>query len=238
MPGAFGEVDDVVDLATRSDGESVVAVGGYGYQLQVGTVTGDEPPEPIYDGVELTSPSWDRNDVIWAVNRPETGGELVAMRPDGTELEVRSEELEDKDVANAAISPDGTKMALVADGVAYLGVIVHDSENRERVSVERLRRIGPEGEAIDVDWSDAEHVALLSGDEQDTDDDVPVEPEVYLVNTSGSENSSRGPVPGATSVAADAAEGIVVATEEDLLLVHESRNRWVDVDEGSAPAFS
>ncbi|NEE02471.1 LpqB family beta-propeller domain-containing protein [Phytoactinopolyspora halotolerans] len=240
VPGALGDPADVLDIAVRPVGDDVAVIGDGGFTVRVGTLSDGAQPDVIYEGAGLTSPSWDRNDVIWAVDRIDDEGDLVALRPDGTELEVRSEWLKDADVSNVSVSPDGVRMVVVADGAAYLALVVHDTENRERVSVERPRRIGPAGTAVDVDFSGAEHIALLSeekSDEPDAEEAEHREVDVYLLDIFGSVVANRGSVLDATSVAADATGGTVVATEEGLLLEHETRNRWADAGEGTAPVF-
>nr|WP_281352447.1 LpqB family beta-propeller domain-containing protein [Phytoactinopolyspora alkaliphila] len=229
VQGALGVAEDLTEVAVDAGGGRAVVVAGFGTELQTAAVDSDSR-RTILEGAGFTSPSWARNNVIWAVGQADSGGRLVAMTPEGAEIEVRAADLDQRDVQRVDVSPDGTRMALVVDGIAYLALVVVDGEARDHVSVERLRRIGPDSDALDVAWSGSERVALLVGDEE-------ADPEVLVVDTFGAVQASRGTVVGAVFVAAGADQRLVVATEDGMLVEHESRTRWIELGEGGAPAY-
>jgi hypothetical protein len=228
VQGALGAADDITEVAVEAGGSRAVVVAGFGAQLQTAAVDADSR-RTLFEGTSISSPSWARNNIIWAVNHGADGGELLAVTADGADVEVRAAELDDRDVQRISVSPDGTRMALVADGTAYLALVVFDGDDRDHVSIERLRRIGPDVDVLDVSWSGAERVAMLVHDQED--------PEILVVDTFGAVQASRGTVAGGILLAAGADQRLVVATETGNLLEHESRTRWIELGEGTAPAY-
>lgn len=229
VSGELGEAEDLTELAVHPAEGQAVAVASGGAELQLAALEDGAPRRMIFEGAGLVSPDWDRNDLIWAVERPAGGGKLAAVRPDGTEVTVRGKELEELDVTRVSVSPDGTRMVLIGDEKAYVAVVVHDGGDGDYVSIERLRPIGPGGVAMDAGWLSAERIALLMSVE-----DVV---EVYNVDVSGATRAVRGPVPGAVGLSAGAGQQIVVETENGLLVEHQSRTRWVDIGAGEAPVL-
>lgn len=229
VQGELGVAEDLIEVAVESGGGRAVVVAAYGTELQTAAVDSDSR-RTIRESAGFSSPSWAGDDVIWAVEHGESGGTLVAMTPEGLEIEVRATDLDGRDVQRVAVSPDDTRMALVVDDVAYLALVVFDGDARDHVSIERLRRIGPGSDALDVAWTGSERVALLVRDEDD-------DPEVLVADTFGAVQASRGEVPGAVLLTAGADQRLVVATEEGMLMEHESRTRWIELGEGSAPAY-
>lgn len=229
VPGPLGLVEDVTEVAVPA-GEGRAAVVGNGQtELRIADFDDDAPQQAVLNGIELSAPVWDRNDVIWAVDRSSGSGQVVAVRPDGTPVTVRAADLKERDVAGLSVSPDGTRMMLVADGRAYAAVVVHDGEDQDHVSIERVRRMGPVGTALDATWAGADRIALLLQDEGD--------PEVIIVDVFGAVKSVRGPIPEAVSLAASPGMRLVVDTADETLVEHDSRTRWVDLGDGVAPAY-
>nr|WP_246221164.1 LpqB family beta-propeller domain-containing protein [Phytoactinopolyspora mesophila] len=233
VPGPLGTAEDLVEVAVHQDGDRAVAVGAWGDELQVAGLDAEAPLSTILHGSRLTSPAWDRNDLIWAVNQDGNEGEVVAVRPDATPVAVRGPDLEMRDVDRLAISPDGTRMALVIDGIAYLAVVVYDGEAQDYVSIEQLRRIGPDGVALDVSWAGSERIVVLVQDE-----DAEEVPESYILDVFGAVRSPRGPVPGgAVSISAGAQQKLVAVTEGGHIMENDSRTHWVNIGDGTSTAY-
>ncbi|WP_166356224.1 LpqB family beta-propeller domain-containing protein [Phytoactinopolyspora limicola] len=230
VAGPLGVAGDVTEVAVKAGGERAVAVGADGTELYAAEFDQDAPRTTVFNGTGLTSPAWDRHDVIWAVNQAGAGGEVIAARPDGSPVAVRGPELDLHDVSSVAISTDGTRMALIVDGMAYLAVVVRDGDDPAHLSLEEPRRIGPEGTALDVAWASAERLVLLV----EPDDQ---EREVYALDVFGEVRSARGSIPGAVSVAAGPMQRIVAATDEGTLMENDSPTSWAEIGNGQAPVY-
>lgn len=225
--GSLRGVDEVAVDPSRGRAATVVKERT---ELQLAEFTDGAVRRLLYEGEGLAAPAWDLLGLVWAVDRSGGQGRLVALDPERGEINVQGTELEELDVSRFSIAPDGTRLVLVADGQAYVGLIVRDGEGPEFISIDRLRPIGPEQTTVDLGWAGAERIAVLAHA-----DDGP--PELTVLDVFGSVQASRGPVPGAVSLATGPDEKHVVATEDEVLLEHEARARWTNVGEGRAPAY-
>ncbi len=229
VAGPLGEMPDVGELAVNTGGNRAVVIDDTGTELRVATFGEDQAVEAIVPGGRLASPSWDRAGVIWAVDQASTGSPVIAMRSNGEQVPVRAPALTGHSVSRLAVSPDGTRIALVVDGRARVGVVIRDPDSSS-IQIDRLRPIGPDETALDVAWSDPVSVAVLV-----EHDDGEREP--YVADLSGSVEWPRGPVAAAAALAAAPGHRLTVGTGEGLLYAQQSSRGWVEFGTAFAPAY-
>ncbi|AYY12064.1 hypothetical protein EF847_04410 [Actinobacteria bacterium YIM 96077] len=231
VPGPLGGATDVNEVAVDASGSHAAAVAAGRTQLQIAELGEGDVRDTVLEGVELASPVWDRQNLIWAVDRSEGRGELVAVDREGAPVQVQAPELQELDISRFAISPEGSRMVLVADGRAYVALVVRDGAEPNFVSVERLRPVGPAYQALDVGWSGAGEIAVLA---QNDEGELP---EVLILDIFGAVQAERGAVPGAVSLATGPDQPHMVSTEDGALYEHESRTRWINVADGWSPTY-
>lgn len=198
-------------------------------------VAGFGPEDPVVDllaGTDLAAPAFDRTGLVWVVDRRAGGSVLVVGDPaSGTWAEVPLPELKGLLVGSLAVSLDGTRIALVADGRLLVGTVLRDPAEPTAVRVSGLQPVPVEDRPVlDVAWADPAELAVLA--EPDGE-----EPQVDLTGLEGAQMAARGSVPGAVSLAAAPGQGPVVATGEGQLLRVDAVLRWNVVGEGTAPAY-
>jgi hypothetical protein len=116
--------------------------------------------------------------------------------------------------------------------VTVEAVIVHDGDARDYVSIEQLRRIGPDGVALDVAWAGSERIAVLVQDEDGLDD-----PEAYILDVFGAVRSPRGPVPGAVELTAGPQQKLVAVTDDARVMENDSRTHWIEIGNAISAAY-
>ena len=233
VQGPLGEMAGIREFAVNVGGNRAVVVTGSGDQLRVASFGSDEVVETLLQGTDLSSPSWDRAGLVWAVDHGVTGHGVRVTRPNGERVELIAPDLQGHDVDRLAVSLDGTRIALIVDGRAYVGTIIRDVDARSAIRLGDLRPLGPEGEAIDVGWNAADSVVVLLAADGD-------EPLPYIVGLSGQVTEPRGlAVENATSVATapPAERRIILETAAGVLLEQRPGNRWSEITNGHAPTY-
>ncbi|WP_026876295.1 LpqB family beta-propeller domain-containing protein [Jiangella gansuensis] len=237
VPGPLGSMTNVREVAVNIGGNRGAVITGDGHLLQVATFGDGEVLQTVLEGVDLTSPAWDRTGLLWAVDHGVEGPGLVAARADGNPVQIAVPALAGRDVERLAVSPDGVRIAMIVDGRAYVGDIIRDADSRGAVKIEGLLAIGPAGEAVDVAWttssgawSTSDSVIVLSGTEQGV---LP-----RTVGLSGQVTTPRG-VPVDDAVRVTAAPGLpaVLETADGVLFVQRAGNSWSEIGAGRAPAY-
>lgn len=156
--GSIGQMPGVRELAIHPLRSEAIAVAASGTQLLRASLHEPGDPVPIYDGTELSSVSWDATGVVWAIDTQANGSSLVTLTRNGDVVPVTLTGQAGRDVEAIRVSPDGTRLALIIEGKAYVGVIKRGSGTVGAIEVIAVRRIGPEGDALDVAWSDSAKV--------------------------------------------------------------------------------
>jgi hypothetical protein len=116
-----------------------------------------------YTGTELSRPSWDRSGAVWVVDR----GVGLVMVADGKATRMPIAELPvdvtDRNLLSAAVSRDGTRMALlVRRGTRVEPMVARIERFGDTVRVAAPRRTESiVTDAIDLAWADADTLAVL-----------------------------------------------------------------------------
>ncbi|NMO90764.1 LpqB family beta-propeller domain-containing protein [Actinomycetospora sp. TBRC 11914] len=174
-PAAPDLVTGVTDARSASyspDGRDVAVVGleGTTMRLSVGRVGAAVSPTPI-TGTTMTRPSWTPDAAeVWTVV---DGRPVRAVRngssPDSpvlTPVGLDTTPLSGLGPVTALrLSPDGTKVALVAGGRVVLATVVRDAGGGAQLGAVRVLRPGPAGEALagvaDVSWSQTDRLVAV-----------------------------------------------------------------------------
>ncbi|WP_116947312.1 LpqB family beta-propeller domain-containing protein [Jiangella endophytica] len=243
VPGPLGEQADAREVAVNLAGNRGVVISGDHTTVRVASFGEDEPLDVLFTGVDLTSPAWDRTGLVWAVDHGVDGPGIVVTRPDGQPVAVTAPDLAGRDVERLAVSPDGTRLALVIGGEAMVANVIRDADSDASIRIDQPRPIGPAGVARDVAWSStspswsaADTVVVLLETESNTGDTT-VEP--YNAALSGQETLPRGGLPAGDAVQVGAAAGLPVVLEsgDGVLYVQRSSNAWSEIGPARSPAY-
>ncbi|TDD73037.1 hypothetical protein E1262_00680 [Jiangella aurantiaca] len=246
VPGPLGEQADALEVAVNLAANRGVVISGDRTTIRVASFGEDEPLDTLYQGVHLTSPAWDRTGLVWVVDHGVEGHGIVVIRPDGQPVAVSAPDLAGMDVERLAVSPDGTRVALIVDGEAMVANVIRDADSDATILIDQPRPIGPGGAARDVAWSSsspswsaADTVVILLETESTTEsttEETTVEP--YYAALSGQETLPRGGLPAGDAVRVGAASGLPVVLESDgVLYVQRSSNAWTEIGPARSPAY-
>ncbi len=128
---------------------AVVADTAKGQELRIGRPLDFLPTQSVLTATTITSPSFDRaGNEVWVVQDGATKPQVIRLTtagPTGREV-VLAPELTGKGVVTSLVlSPDGVRVALVAGGSLYIGLIVTSEEppsgGRATTSISGLTRI-------------------------------------------------------------------------------------------------
>jgi predicted small secreted protein len=169
-PDLVTGVDDPRSASLSPDGRdvAVVGLGADGMRLWVGRSGAAATPSPVA-GRYVGRPSWtpDGSEVwavvdgvpVRAVRAPGDGGALTPVALDSTSLAGYGPP------TTLRLSPDGTKVALVAGGRVLVATVIRDSGGGARLGPVRVLRPGPVGEALagvlDVTWSQTDRLVAV-----------------------------------------------------------------------------
>jgi hypothetical protein len=231
LVGPLGAVRGLREVAIDASGDYAAAITESGTGLTVAEITADGYIQTVLHGTSLSSPTWDRAGLVWVVDHGRKVSRLVATDVHGHALDVAIPQFSDADINRLAMSRDGVRIALVVGGHAYVGDVVRTSDPHPAIAVEQLRRIGPEGVALDVAWQASDSVVLLV--RKPNQDPVP-----YVVGLSGQVITPRGPaVSGAVRVAAAPDQRVVVETSAGVLFEERSGDQWGKIATGRSPSY-
>lgn len=140
---------DAAAISAANGTLAVVADTAKGQELRIGRPLDFLPTQSVLTAATITAPSFDRaGNEVWVVQDGATKPQVIRLTtagPTGREV-VLAPELADKGgVSTLVLSPDGVRVALVADGSLYMGVIVTSQESpsggRATTSISGLARI-------------------------------------------------------------------------------------------------
>lgn len=169
VDGVLGQTPGLRGLAVNPLSSQAAAVDESGERIVTARMYPRTELETLYVGTQVSSLSWDSQGLIWAVDADSSGSTVVAMTQQGDLVDVSITGLDGRSVDALRVSPDGTRLAVVIDGAAYIGVVVRGSGEIGPIKVHSLRSVGPEANVLDVGWIDGTDVVLLiEGDEANT----------------------------------------------------------------------
>lgn len=235
VPGAAGHPGGGVRRpAISADGSKVAALSAAG--VVVTPLAGDSAWETWITGTDLTAPSWDRYDFVWAAERLGRYRSRIWRAGGGTgPVQVQAPELEETEVRALKVARDGVRVAAVTDDGSGLQVRVGVVEHgRDRIGFwHTLVRVKAGEEVVDVAWEDGRTLLVLIRDRSDTPRIV-----AYSVVDGAQEPEERRgdrriqtitAAPGGRMLAGADEDGEVLAWNPD-----KKEEGWVTVVEGGA----
>lgn len=157
-----------ISVAPAGDRIATVAPGGS--QVRVSPLRG-APGAPdaetiVAEGTELVRPSWDASGRLWLLDRDPRGARLLVSDDGGPAEEIEVAGVSGADVRRILVSRDGTLMiALVVgrngDQLVAARIVLDGFGRVERVIESNVIRTFT-GRAIDIAWSNAAEIAVLS----------------------------------------------------------------------------
>lgn len=169
-PDLVTGVDDARSASPSPDGRDVAVVGNGrdGMRLWVGRAGAAATPSPVVGRV-VSRPSWTPDgSEVWAVV---DGTPVRAARAPGAGAALTPVALDTSPLAGYGapttlrLSPDGTKVALVAGGRVLVATVIRDGGGGARLGPVRVLRPGPVGEALagvlDVTWSQTDRLVAV-----------------------------------------------------------------------------
>jgi len=209
--------------AVSSDGSAVLRAG---LSSESGTV-------PVLTGTDLSTPSVDRQDRVWAVDRDGRGSQVLVAGPEtAPAVVVPADALDATRVSRLVVAPDGVRAAVVyeRDGGSRLALALVLVGTDGSLSIGGLRDLQLEQlPAVDVAWASATALAALAGPAEGA--------QPYLVELADGALSSRGQVDGATSLAASPGQALVVGTSDGQLLRQDALLEWEPAVTATAPTY-
>jgi hypothetical protein len=159
----------VEEVAIDPAMSSAVVVDEGRATLKWSGLAADASVEIIAQGQMLRSPSVDLTGLAWAIEGTEQSSKLVVSSPLSEQAVVPISGLDGRRLDAVAVAADGARIALVADGAVFEGVIVRDDYPYD-VRVENVRSIDHSdvtGSAIDVAWNQYNQLAVLTAADEE-----------------------------------------------------------------------
>jgi hypothetical protein len=169
VAGPLGQHPSVEEVAVDPRMSQAVVVDEGRTTLKWSELTPDAGVEIIAQGQALRSPSVDLTGLAWVIEGTGESSRLLVASP-GSEPAVvplgalDGNGLDGSRLDAVAVAPDGTRIALVADGTVYLGVIVRADYPFE-VRVGQLVSIDHaevSRHAVDIAWNQYDQLAVLT----------------------------------------------------------------------------
>ena len=183
-----------------------------------------------YKGAELSRPSFDRTGAIWVVDR----GRGLVMIKDGKPTPIPIAELPsgvaDRGLIAAAVSRDGTRMALLVQrGTRIEPMVARIDRVGDNVRVAAPRRIESIiTDAVDLAWADADTLSVLGSTGASS-------LEVISLEVGTSRVRRLGAAPGSTTLAAAPTEPILVGAGPTIF--RNSGSTWARVTDATFPVY-
>lgn len=231
--------------AVSLDTARLAAVSADGTRLYVGRFDADAPLEEVLRGGDLSQPSWDPVGNLWLVDR---GSGQLLLLPGGAGPAVRVQLPRlPGGPSQIAVSRDGARAALVTGAGRSARLVVGALTGVERVepgspndtvtvAVTAVHEVLPTLRSVrDVAWADARTLAVLG-----SQDGLPVAP--LYTSIDGYDVVAVEPPSDPVSLAAvppleAQSSPLVVATAAGRLVQYIPSRGWVELGEGSDPAY-
>jgi hypothetical protein len=118
-------------------------------------------------GKNLTAPSWDRYETVWAVDRLGKRSSRVLRHNGEQQLRVSAPGLETVNVRSLRVARDGVRVAVLAEddsGVhVRVGTITVEGENTRIEGLRDFAEAAPGEDIVDIAWRDATTLLVLTG---------------------------------------------------------------------------
>ena len=183
-----------------------------------------------YTGRALSRPSWDRSGAFWVVDR----GVGLVMVKDGQATTMPVAEMPtgvtDADLISAAVSRDGTRMALlVGRGTRVEPLVARIERVGDQVRVASPRRVESTlTEAVDLAWADADTLAVLGTSGASS-------LEVLLLDVGSSRLRRVGAPEEAATLAAAPSRPVLIGAAG--AIYRSSGSTWTKITEGQYPVY-
>lgn len=171
-PDLVTGVDDARSASISPDGRDVAVVGleGPTMRLAVGRAGAAAAPTSI-TGTTMTRPSWtpDGSEVWTVVDGRPVRAVRTGSSPDSSVLTPVALDTAPLaglgPIVTVRLSPDGTKVALVAGGRVVIATVMRDAGGGAQLGAVRVLRPGPAAEALDgvldVTWSQTDRLVAV-----------------------------------------------------------------------------
>ena len=230
--GPFGAARVVArSVGVSRTGQRMAVVTADGRSLWTGTLGKGGTAVPRLRGSNVTAPSWDRKDLVWAADSLLGRSAVYVVADNGPPRRVVVPELAASDIVALRVAPDGVRVAVVARRAGASRLFVGRIERTDGVHITGLRQIAAQlVEIRDVAWEAADRVVALG-----RESDGAVQP--WLVGVDGFGATPRLPIAGMTTVASAPGRPLVVGTEGGRVWEQSARTGWQEIAEGSQPAY-
>ena len=154
-------------LAIGSDGRILAALGGTPGRQRLMTWHSGGRPDSRLTAAAVTPPDVDRNGNVVVVARRLRGNTVVAVNPLGQKSVVDAPALASVPVSALSISPDGSRVAVVA-GAAGSGrlLVGRVSADRDRMVFDDFRDVLPQWSDVrGVGWDGADQLVVTASDD-------------------------------------------------------------------------
>ena len=243
-----GDLQAVSAAMSDATGDLAVVGGAEGAQtLSIGAPLTQNAMEPRFTAQTFTPPSFSRSgDEVWTVINAATAPEVVRLLIDGSRYPVDSSSLAGiGTVTGLALSPDGARVALVADGGLYLASVVYSDDTAASGASGTSSGVATLGTPVKlrndltvrtVIWANSLNLLVAASDPASTYRTV------WRVGLDGRQRSSlstRGIVADVDAVGATGALPTLISSGGVILQLRgdDSSGEWItaDPDGGTAP---
>lgn len=202
-------------VSLRSDGRAAAMLTGQGLVYAT-----DQGTQLLSGGSGFLPPSIDRWGFVWS---SVTGSrELYVWHPDQRAKILELPELPGQ-LVQFRVSPDGYRLAVMLQvetvtQAQVLSIVRSETNEPSFTAASPVLAMSASGSAVDMDWVDNEHVAVISGSS---------ETKAITVGGTGLFSSSRGSLSGALRITGvDGSSGIRVLTSSGELFQPRGLNGW------------
>lgn len=207
-----------------------------------GPANEDIQPEEVARGKELLTPSWDRFDRLWVVDRADGVASISVVLPDGEIQDVEAPDLEGTDLRALRVARDGVRVAAVVERQSGSKVLVGRVHDGTELVIDGVRELPMPRPlyAADLAWSDIDELVVLGESEDE-------QPQPLLLSVDGSTTAGVGSTPSgrvadsppsAVSVAATPSAPLMVATADNWVWLQHPARGWIRRGQGHSPAYA
>jgi hypothetical protein len=195
----------------------------------------DDAPDQIYVGENVLEPSWDRDGMVWLVDKRREGTRLLAVDP----VSMKPKQV---DTQRTLLTGDVRSFKVSRDGVHVAALVHLDGRNRlvtgwinraGSLSIRGVRELPLELESIgDLSWTSVDEVIVVGRDRTD----VPV---VWRVGMDGQRIVPKDPPNTAqpSTVAAAPNLPLLIGAADGTLFQEDPSLQWELFGNGRAPVY-
>jgi Lipoprotein LpqB beta-propeller domain/Sporulation and spore germination len=231
-PGPLGEGRlGIRSLAVSLSGGTAAVVSADGTTLSTGAVRRGSAYVGKLAGVDLSPPSWDRQELVWVAQRRATGSSVWVVGENGPPRRVDVPDLAGGQVRALRVARDGVRVGVVLRTPSTSRLLLGRIERTDAIRIAGLRALADQlVDVRDVAWETADRVVVLGREGAG-----PLQP--WLLGIDGFGATPRLPIAGPASVAAAPGRPLLVGTEAGTVWEQSSRVGWRQVGEGRLPVY-